>query len=63
MGNCQTLPQSEPFEHELSVTRNFNPFFETQATEGAEMAILSKYRFISNYEDRFLGRCSVISSA
>jgi hypothetical protein len=39
-----------------------NPFFEPQAAEGDEGSVLAQYRFISNYEDRFLGRASVVEN-
>lgn len=61
MGSCESHPElGETLQEQLPARRQ-NPFFEPQPGE-AEAEILSQYRFLSNYEDRFLGRCSVVQS-
>lgn len=62
MGNCESHPDIGETLQEQLPARRLNPFFEPQPSEAAEAAVLSQYRFISNYEDRFLGRCSVVQS-
>ncbi len=62
MGACETHPESHEFSEEQKASHALNPFFSPQPSDQNEYSILSKYEFISNYEDRFLGRCSVVSS-
>lgn len=48
MGSCETHPEGNiDMQDQVLTTRN--PFFEPQAAEGGEDAILAQYRFISNY--------------
>jgi hypothetical protein len=62
MGSCESHPEpAEDLQEQATARRN--PFFVPQAAEGSEAAALGQYRFISNYEDRFLGRASVVSSS
>ena len=61
MGNCdgreygeQELPTSPRSE------ARSNMFFATQHPESNEHALLRNYKFISTYDDRFMGRASVL---
>jgi hypothetical protein len=60
MGNCDGGPANSELPEENLVRTKFNPFFEVNAPESNEHLILSKYKFVSNYDDRFLGRCNVL---
>ena len=62
MGSCESHPDTGETLQEQAPTRRRNPFFEPQPSEAAEGAVLSQYHSISKYEDRFLGRCSVVQS-
>ena len=62
MGSCESHPELGETLQEQLPARRLNPFFEPQPGEAAEAEVLAQYRFLSNYEDRFLGRCSVVQS-
>jgi hypothetical protein len=61
MGNCDSEPTGNELpDQNVTVRHKFNPFYEVNAQESNEHVALSKYKFVSNYDDRFLGRCNVL---
>ena len=40
--------------------KKFNPFYLANPQASSEAKFYERFKFISNYNDRFMGRCSVI---
>jgi hypothetical protein len=66
---CRNIPQTlatmyqeddEDFEPPTNEQKKFNPFFQPNSQATAEVKFFERFRFISNYEDRFMGRCTVV---
>lgn len=67
MGNCQNdnttgeLANEYNMEGDSPVRRHgTNPFFEQDASTINHDQILSRYQFHSQYNDDFMGKCSVL---
>jgi len=55
MKNCDSEPTGNEFPGQnITVRYKFNHFYEINAQESNEHVSLSKYKFVSNYDDRFL---------
>lgn len=40
--------------------KQFNPFFQPNFQTNSELNLHERYKFLTRYQDRFLGECSVL---